>query len=94
MDDLTAVLGPNIGVSRGELSRPSLLLQTMAMPSQSERLAWLAERLEDIAGSGIIYALTVRDAVQGHQVVAVSWLERGVLYRPVRQSGRAGAGVT
>ena len=64
MDDLTAVLGPNIGVSRGELSRPSLLLQTMAMPSQSERLAWLAERLEDIAGSGIIYALTVRDAVR------------------------------
>ena len=64
MDDLTAVLGPNIGVSRGELSRPSLLLQTIAMPSQSERLAWLAERLEDIAGSGIIYALTVRDAVR------------------------------
>ena len=64
MADLTAVLGPNIGVSRGELSRPSLLLQTMAMPSQSERLAWLAERLEDIAGSGIIYALTVRDAVR------------------------------
>ena len=64
MDDLTAVLGPNIGVSRGELSRPSLLLQTIAMPSQSERLAWLSERLEDIAGSGIIYALTVRDAVR------------------------------
>ena len=61
-DDLVAVLGPNIQVIRGELSRPSLLLQTISLASQAERLAWLAERLPEIAGSGIIYTLTIRDA--------------------------------
>ena len=62
MDDLREVLGPNINVMRGELSRPSLLLQTLTLPGQAERLAWLAERLPEFDGSGIIYTLTVRDA--------------------------------
>ncbi|TDW59264.1 RecQ-like ATP-dependent DNA helicase [Novosphingobium sp. PhB55] len=70
MADLVSVLGPNLGVSRGELNRSSLALQTIRMPSQAERLAWLAERLETLEGHGIIYALTVRDA---HQVA--SWLK-------------------
>lgn len=64
LDDLQTVLGPNLAVSRGDLARPSLLLQTIRMPSQAERLAWLAERLPTIEGSGIIYTLTVRDAVE------------------------------
>lgn len=34
------------------------------MPSQIERLAWLAEQLPHLQGSGIIYTLTVRDANQ------------------------------
>ena len=62
MDDLVEVLGPNIRVLRGDLNRPSLLLQTIWMPSQAERLAWLSERLSEITGSGIIYTLTRRDA--------------------------------
>lgn len=64
MDDLVGVLGPNLGVSRGDLNRPSLTLQTIRLPSQAERLAWLAEQLATLEGSGIIYALTVRDANQ------------------------------
>ena len=64
MDDLTAVLGPNIEVSRGDLSRPSLSLQTIRLHSQAERLAWLADQLATLPGHGIIYTLTVRDAVQ------------------------------
>ena len=64
MDDLTEVLGPNLEVSRGDLSRNSLTLQTIRLPSQAERLAWLAERLATLPGHGIIYALTVRDANQ------------------------------
>jgi len=64
MDDLKAVLGPNISVSRGDLSRPSLLLQTIRLPSQAERLAWLAAQVPSLPGHGIIYTLTVRDAVQ------------------------------
>jgi ATP-dependent DNA helicase RecQ len=62
MKDLESVLGPKLAVSRGDLSRSSLLLQTMRMPSQAERLAWLATHLPTIPGSGIIYTLTQRDA--------------------------------
>lgn len=64
MDDLVAVLGPNIGVMRGDLNRPSLTLQTIRLPSQAERLAWLAEHVSKLNGHGIIYTLTVRDANQ------------------------------
>ena len=64
LGDLSEVLGPNIQIMRGDLSRPSLLLQTIRLPSRVERLAWLAERLGEIPGSGIIYTLTIRDANQ------------------------------
>jgi ATP-dependent DNA helicase RecQ len=73
-DDLRTVLGPNLTVSRGELGRPSLLLQTMRLPRQAERMAWLATHLPNIQGSGIVYPLTVRDAVQ-----VAGWLQsRGI----------------
>jgi ATP-dependent DNA helicase RecQ len=64
MDDLQVILGPNLNVSRGDLNRPSLSLQTISLPSQAERLAWLAEQIPLLSGHGIIYTLTVRDAVQ------------------------------
>lgn len=74
MDDLADVLGPDLGVSRGDLNRPSLSLQTMRLPSQAHRLAWLAEQLPDLPGHGIIYVLTVRDALQ-----VSDWLQsRGI----------------
>ena len=62
LQDLNGVFGPSLTVQRGDLSRPSLLLQTIRLPNQAERLAWLAERLREVRGSGIIYTLTVRDA--------------------------------
>ncbi len=62
MDDLQAVLGPDLAVSRGDLNRPSLALQTIRLPSQAERLAWLADQVPGLPGHGIIYTLTVRDA--------------------------------
>ena len=64
LDDLQTVLGPNLAVSRGDLARPSLFLQTIRLPSQAERLAWLVQQLPALEGTGIIYTLTVRDAVQ------------------------------
>ena len=64
MDDLATVLGPGLEVLRGDLARPSLMLRTIRLPRQSERLAWLAARLPRLPGSGIVYTLTVRDAVQ------------------------------
>lgn len=71
MADLEDVLGPNLRVMRGELGRDSLTLQSIALPSQAARLAWLAEHLQKVAGSGIVYTLTVRDA---HLVA--DWLTR------------------
>ncbi|RKY17565.1 MAG: ATP-dependent DNA helicase RecG [Planctomycetota bacterium] len=62
MADLTGVLGPDMASLRGDLGRPSLLLQTIELPGQAERLAWLAGQLATIEGHGIIYTLTVRDA--------------------------------
>jgi ATP-dependent DNA helicase RecQ len=69
--DLQTVLGPNLKVSRGDLSRPSLFLQTIVLPSQAERLAWLAEQFETLPGHGVIYTLTVRDAEQ-----VAAWLKQ------------------
>lgn len=75
MADLRVALGPDLEILRGELARPSLLLQTMRLPSQAERLAWLAEILPSLPGHGIIYTLTVRDAEQ-----VTDWLKsRGML---------------
>ena len=70
MKDLTDLLGPMLDVFRGDLNRTSLTLQTIRLPSQAERLAWLAEHVQTIQGHGIIYTLTVRDA---HQVA--DWLK-------------------
>ena len=70
MDDLQIVLGPDLAVSRGDLNRPSLMLQTIRLPSQAERLAWLAAQVSSLDGHGIIYTLTVRDAVQ-----VAEWLQ-------------------
>ena len=60
--DLQNVLGPNLKISRGNLNRPSLTLQTIRLQNQAERLAWLAEWTPRFPGSGIIYTLTIRDA--------------------------------
>ena len=75
LDDLRTILGPSLAVSRGGLGRPSLLLQTLRLPRQAERMAWLAVQVPALPGSGIIYTLTVRDAVQ-----VAGWLQsRGIL---------------
>jgi ATP-dependent DNA helicase RecQ len=64
MEDLVAVLGPNMKVLRGDLNRSSLTLQTMRLPSRAVRMAWIAQRLATLEGHGIIYTLTIRDANQ------------------------------
>jgi ATP-dependent DNA helicase RecQ len=47
---------------RGALGRSSLRFEVVDLPSQADRLAWLAERLPELPGSGIVYTLTKRDA--------------------------------
>jgi len=46
-------------VLRGSLDRESLRLGVVRLPTGAHRLAWLAEHLRDLPGSGIVYTLTV-----------------------------------
>ena len=49
-------------VLRGTLDRESLRLGVLELPSPAHRLAWLADHLDRLPGSGIIYTLTVAAA--------------------------------
>ncbi|GAB3435961.1 RecQ family ATP-dependent DNA helicase [Actinophytocola sediminis] len=60
-------------VLRGELDRESLRLGVLRLPTAQARFAWLAEHLDQLPGSGIIYALTVAAA----QEVASFLRDRG-----------------
>ncbi len=60
--DVVRQLGPNLTVQRGPLTRASLRLQNLQMPTQAARMAWLAHHLPQLPGSGIVYTLTVEDA--------------------------------
>jgi ATP-dependent DNA helicase RecQ len=60
--DVAAQLGAGVVCQRGPLLRDSLSLQAMRMPGPAERLAWLADQLPALPGSGIVYTLTTRDA--------------------------------
>ncbi|BBO66914.1 ATP-dependent DNA helicase RecQ [Desulfosarcina alkanivorans] len=59
--DVANQLG-NLQIERGPLVRESLRLQNIWLPSPVARMAWLAEQLSRIPGTGIIYTLTIRDA--------------------------------
>jgi len=61
VDDVATQLGA-LSVVRGPLIRETLALQNIWLPSPAARMAWLAEQLGDLPGSGIIYTLTVRDS--------------------------------
>jgi len=49
-------------VLRGPLDRESLSLGVLQLPDAAHRMAWLAEHLGELPGSGIIYTLTVAAA--------------------------------
>jgi ATP-dependent DNA helicase RecQ len=73
LDDIVAQLG-DLEILRGGLMRETLELQALRLPDQASRLAWLAEYVPKMQGTGIIYTLTKRDT----EIVA-GWLKnRGV----------------
>jgi ATP-dependent DNA helicase RecQ len=55
-------VGASTLVLRGPLDRESLRLAVVRLPDPAHRLAWLAERLTELPGSGIVYTLTVAAA--------------------------------
>ena len=63
VDDVAEQLAAGDGqaavVLRGVLERESLHLSALALPGPAHRLAWLADHLGALPGSGIVYTLTV-----------------------------------
>jgi len=64
-------------VLRGSLDRSSLRLSVVSIKSPAERLAWLASRLDELPGAGIVYTLTIQAAEE----VAGFLRERGYAVR-------------
>jgi ATP-dependent DNA helicase RecQ len=70
----------DVVVLRGSLDRESLRLGVLRLPTPEMRLAWLADHLDELPGSGIIYCLTVAATQEvaehlrkhGHAVAAYS----------------------
>jgi ATP-dependent DNA helicase RecQ len=61
VDDVATQLGEHVAIIRGPLARDTLRLDAIPLADQAERLAWLAENLPRLPGSGIVYCLTVAD---------------------------------
>ncbi|HET8604954.1 MAG TPA: DEAD/DEAH box helicase [Marmoricola sp.] len=78
--DVAEQLGSDVLVLRGTLDRDSLHLAVVQLPRPEQRLAWLADHLEELPGSGIVYTLTVAASqeiaeflrARGHAVAAYS----------------------
>ena len=79
-NDVASQLGSETVVLRTSLDRASLHCSVIELDDDAERLAWVADHLGEIPGSGIIYALTVDQAIatadylrlRGHDVAAYS----------------------
>jgi ATP-dependent DNA helicase RecQ len=56
--DVAGQLGTQPVTLRGTLDRSSLALSVLDLPSAAHRLAWLAENIPRLPGSGIVYCLT------------------------------------
>ncbi len=61
-DDVAAQLGSVTVTFRGTLARTSLRLSVVTGLSPLERYAWVADALDHLDGSGIVYVLTVAEA--------------------------------
>jgi ATP-dependent DNA helicase RecQ len=78
--DVAAQLGGTTVVLRGSLARASLRLGVEPGLNPTERYAWVADTLTHVAGSGIVYTLTVAETERlagfltsrGHHVAAYS----------------------
>ena len=72
--DVAGQIGEATRTFRGSLDRPSLHLAVAHVPTAAEQLAWLDAWTETHAGPGLVYCLTVSEAVR----VAGHLIDRGV----------------
>ena len=69
---------PELEVIRGSLIRESLRIQTNTIESRAERLAWVAENIEDLPSAGIVYCLTTDEV----EIVAEFLNQQGYEFEP------------
>ncbi|PWW06953.1 RecQ family ATP-dependent DNA helicase [Mangrovibacter plantisponsor] len=84
--DIQTQLG-DIQIHRGPLTRESLALQTMLLPDQASRLAWLAQVIPILPGTGIVYTLTVRDAEQVAEWLVANGIDAKAYHGSVEHDG-------
>jgi ATP-dependent DNA helicase RecQ len=84
--DVVEQLGEGIEVVRGPLERESLALAVLDLPDPAHRLAWLAQEIPKLPGSGIVYCLTIADSER-----VAAWLKRNDV-QAVAYSGQSDEG--
>ena len=62
--DVAEQLGEHVTTLRGSLDRESLSLGVANLASLAHRYAWLAQRIPEVPGTGIVYCLTVAQTAQ------------------------------
>ena len=86
--DIAEQLGESLVSIRGPLTRESLRLQVIELPDQAQRLAWLAENLPQLPGSGIVYCLTVADCERVAEWLAGRGIAVAAYYGPLQADER------
>jgi ATP-dependent DNA helicase RecQ len=86
VEDIQTQLG-DIQIHRGPLIRESLALQTMELPDQASRLAWLAQVIPTLPGTGIVYTLTVRDTEQVAEWLSSNGIDARAYHGSVEADG-------
>jgi len=85
VEDVEAQLGQDIVVHRGTLVRESLKLQNISMASPAARLAWMAKTIPTLPGSGIVYALTQRDAERAAEWLQINKIDAKAYHADLKQ---------
>ena len=88
VDDVAAQLGEHVAIIRGPLARDTLRLDAIRLNDQAERLAWLAENLPRLPGSGIVYCLTVADTERVAGFLQLQGIDARAYSGPMNQPDR------
>ncbi len=87
--DVQSQLGGNVQLLRGPLMRDTLALQVLRLPNPAERLAWLADHIPSLPGSGIVYTLTTRDATRVAEWLQQNGIDAAAYFGDVTAAGFA-----
>ena len=64
IEDIKKQFGNDVFVSRGPLTRESLIIQVLKLNDRAARYAWIQKNINKLPGTGIIYCLTHSDCVR------------------------------